>query len=43
MRSAVLDVIDPGRALRRHLPHEPDVHGVRGWAGAGGKRESAAP
>lgn len=37
IRSAVLDRVDPGRALRRHVPHEPDLNGVRGWAVVGGK------
>lgn len=43
MRSSVLDLIDPDRALRRRVPYEPDVHGVRGWAVAGGGRSNAAP
>lgn len=43
MRSAVLDIIDPDRALRRRVPHEPDVNGVRGWAVAGGSRPNVAP
>lgn len=43
MRSAVLDIIDPDRALRRRVPHEPDVQGVRGWAVAGGTRPNPAP
>lgn len=37
MRSAVLNLADPGREMRRHVPHEPDVNGVRGWAVVGGK------
>jgi hypothetical protein len=36
MRSAVLDRVDPGREMRRHGPHEPEVQGVRGWALVGG-------
>ncbi|TCJ29011.1 hypothetical protein E0W80_01920 [Microbacterium sp. PI-1] len=42
MRSAVLDIIDPDRVLRRRVPHEPNVEGVRGWAVIGG-RPNAAP
>lgn len=40
MRSAVLAVIDPDRAMRRRVPYEPDVHG---WAVTGRKRPNAEP
>jgi len=43
MRSAVLDLIDPGRAMRRRRPYEPDVNGVRGWAALGARRPNAEP
>jgi hypothetical protein len=43
MRSAVLGVIDPDRLLRRRMPGEPDVQGVRGWATAGDGRPNEAP
>lgn len=43
MRSAVLSVIDPDRLLRRRVPGEPDVQGVRGWATAGDGRPNEAP
>ncbi len=42
IRSAVLDLVDPGRRLRRRRPYEPEVNGVRGWAVMGG-RPNAAP
>lgn len=42
MRSAVLDLIDPDRLMRRRRPYEPEVNGVRGWTVAGG-RPNAAP
>lgn len=42
IRSAEFDRVDPGRALRRHVPYDPDVKGVRGWAVAGGKRPKTA-
>lgn len=43
MHSAVLGVIDPDRLLRRRMPGEPDVQGVRGWATAGDGRPNEAP
>lgn len=43
MRSAVLDLIDPGRLMRRRRPYEPEVNGVRGWAVAGGSEANSTP
>lgn len=43
MQTVVLDLIDPGREMRQHLPYEPDLRGVRGWADSGRKRPNAEP
>lgn len=41
MRSAVLDIIDPDRELRRRVPHAPNLDGVHGWAIVGGQPNGA--
>jgi hypothetical protein len=43
MQTAVLDLIDPGREMRKHVPYEPDLRGVRGWAVSGRIRPNAEP
>jgi hypothetical protein len=43
MHGALLDHADPGRAIRRRHPYEPDVQGVRGWAETPGVQPSREP
>ncbi|GAA1147681.1 hypothetical protein F6W69_11625 [Microbacterium oxydans] len=43
MSSAVLDLIDGDRAMRRRVPHEPDLDGVHGWAVSGHEHPNTEP
>jgi hypothetical protein len=43
MQTAVLDLIDPGREMRKHVPYEPELRGVRGWAVSGRIRPNTEP
>lgn len=43
MASAVLDLIDGDRAMRRRVPYEPDLDGVHGWAVSGHEHPNMEP